>query len=447
MRIERLYAEKIGVFDELDITFPKKTVSDKAEIHILTGPNGSGKSTILYMLASFFGYQDGAFKRFRSIDSFCEIQAEGIIVRNQLSENEQKSKLEEKRMMYLIECAEHKKNISKVNYLRFVDSKNPIYSYYRHVQKYQVNNKLQENAFDFVVLSYSGSREVSSVQIAGINELVNNPFEDALTFQHSTKPQYIVQWIANTITKIALAKSKGDKKRAKVLESNLSKITQAVEEISGYEIEFELEDSPLNVVLKMHGEKIEFDVLPDGLKSIISWIADLLMRMDRIRWVDERDIFEREFILFLDEVDIHLHPSWQRKILPVVQKLFVNAQIFVSTHSPFVVASVDQAFIYKLEVENGVSRLIGSEEAKTGFSYQYILDEVFGIDEEFDVETEKQFKKFYSLKEALLAGDEAQEKEFLDSAKELAEKSIEVKDIVSREIRQLSRINHKDYAL
>lgn len=65
----------------------------------------------------------------------------------------------------------------------------------------------------------------------------------------------------------------------------------------------------------MGGKSIEFDVLPDGLKSIISWVADLLMRMDRIEWVDDRDVFEREFILLLDEVDIHLHPSWQRKIL------------------------------------------------------------------------------------------------------------------------------------
>ena len=62
-------------------------------------------------------------------------------------------------------------------------------------------------------------------------------------------------------------------------------------------------------------------------------------------------IIEKNLILFLDEIEVHLHPAWQRKVLPVVQKLFKNSQIFISTHSPFVVNSVDDAWVYKLEVE------------------------------------------------------------------------------------------------
>ncbi|MCK5522118.1 MAG: AAA family ATPase [Thiomargarita sp.] len=97
---------------------------------------------------------------------------------------------------------------------------------------------------------------------------------------------------------------------------------------------------------------LEFEVLPDGLKSIISWLSDLFMRMDRIPWLDDCRILERRFILFLDEIEIHLHPIWQRKILPVIQKLFPNAQIFVSSHSPFIVASVSDAYVYKFRLEN-----------------------------------------------------------------------------------------------
>jgi len=127
----------------------------------------------------------------------------------------------------------------------------------------------------------------------------------------------------------------------------LKKIEIAVYQITDLQIHFELEDDPLSVVLKLKDEKIDFSLLPDGLKSIISWIADLLMKMDRIQWEGEVEIFDRNFILFLDEIEVHLHPAWQRKILPVIKKLFKNAQIFISTHSPFVVGSVDGAWVYK----------------------------------------------------------------------------------------------------
>lgn len=67
------------------------------------------------------------------------------------------------------------------------------------------------------------------------------------------------------------------------------------------------------------------------------------MRLDRLPWKDQTPILDREITLFLDEIEVHLHPAWQRRILPVVQSLFSKAQVFVSTHSPFVIASADDA--------------------------------------------------------------------------------------------------------
>ncbi len=454
MRIERVYASQIGVFDAIDITFPSKEDSQKAELHIFTGSNGSGKSTLLYILASFFGFQEGAYKRYRSKDGFCEAVIGNEIVRVQpdaqlsINLNAQPINAVINPTVLLYSAGQpniHQDSITK-SFRYFRQTRNSI-EYYTRMSMFQSNNKMQNMKFDFAVFAYSGNRNVQSRQLSGIIELTNNPFENSLSFQNSTNPQLIVQWIANTITKVALAKAKNNMQRAEKLEGNIKKITDVIAQISGYEIEFELEDTPLNVVLKIGGKSIEFDVLPDGLKSIISWVADLLMRMDRIEWVDDRDIFEREFILLLDEVDIHLHPSWQRKILPVIQNLFVNAQIFVSTHSPFVVASVDSATIYKLEVNDGVSKLAGIEKAKAGFSYGYVLEEVFGVGETFDVETEKLFDEFYLLKEAILRGDVSNWDRFTELSSVLASKSIETKDIVARELRQLARLSGREFAV
>ncbi len=73
----------------------------------------------------------------------------------------------------------------------------------------------------------------------------------------------------------------------------------------------------MEVKIKINNDELEFDLLPDGLKSIISWIADFLILLDRVPWKDDMDILDRNLILFLDEIEVHLHPAWQRKILPV----------------------------------------------------------------------------------------------------------------------------------
>jgi predicted ATP-binding protein involved in virulence len=149
----------------------------------------------------------------------------------------------------------------------------------------------------------------------------------------------------------------------------------------------------------------------------------------------------------LDEIEIHLHPAWQRGILPVIQKLFKNAQIFIATHSPFVVASVSDAWVYQFAVTDGKSRLKNFEESKAGSSYTTVIDEIFGIDEFFDVETENDLQEFERLKQELLRGNKAVMPDLIAIGQQLSAKSVEVQDIIGREVRQLERITKQDIPL
>jgi predicted ATP-binding protein involved in virulence len=204
----------------------------------------------------------------------------------------------------------------------------------------------------------------------------------------------------------------------------------------------------LNLFLEIERKVLEFDVLPDGLKSMMSLLADIIRRLDKIVWLDDCHVLERHFLLFLDEIDIHLHPAWQRKILPVIQKIFPNAQIFVSTHLLFVVGSVSDAYVYSFKLEeNGVSILDKVEESKAGNSYSLILEEVFGVEEIFDEEIETQFHQFYQLRDQIMHGDEQQITPWLQLARILMEKGIEVADIVGMELRQMSRLLNKDLSV
>jgi hypothetical protein len=319
--------------------------------------------------------------------------------------------------------------------------------YKQTLQQFQPGNALWPHKFPFAVFAYSGQRTLRDTPLSAIQQIANSPFEAALSFDGSARPQVLLQWIANNRAQSALAKADGDSKAAQVFDQALSRITTLIHDICELDVEFRLERSPLAVTVRLNGETIHFDGLPDGLKSIISWVADLSLRLEAIPWQHERDVFSQPIILLLDEVDIHLHPKWQRRILPAIQTLLPNAQIFVSTHSPFVVGSVEDAWVYRLpEPGTCTSTSVEGEPSGAGKSYRLILEEVFGIEGEFDVETEALFTQFYRLRDSFLKAPHVKA-ELLATARSLAERSEEAALIIGHELRQVSRVTGQEVNL
>jgi predicted ATP-binding protein involved in virulence len=426
MRITRLELKNVGVFEHQVIDFQSKTDPDKAEIHILTGVNGSGKSTILYALASAFVVTPRFLqKRFRYSDTRSQVEITCSNLNNQ----------------FYVQKLGYKE---KDNF-DYVNDEKPLKLYRNATERHwQI---VQDQIFDFTSFAYSGTRTLSSVVVEAIKELDANPLSNVLNFQVPLDAKQLIQWIANTKAKIAFARQDNQLLVAERYQNSLQRIENAVTEIVGYPVEFVFSYEPLAVRVKLKEDELEFDLLPDGLKSIISWIADLLMRLDRLKWVDDRNVLDRNFILFLDEIEIHLHPAWQRRILPVIQKLFKNAQIFIATHSPFVVASVSDAWVYQFAVTDGKSQLKNIEESKAGSSYATVIDEIFGIDEFFDVETENDLQEFEHLKQELMRGNKSVMPDLIAVGQQLSAKSVEVQDIIGREVRQLERITKQDIPL
>lgn len=425
MRISQLELHNVGVFEYQVIEFQPKVDPDKAEIHILTGVNGSGKSTILYALASAFEPTLPLRRRFRFLDDRSKVHLIGSNSNGQTYDQ-------------IVGYKGHQN-------FQYLNDEQPfkVYRSFMHGDWPTV----QTHRFDFAVFAYSGSRSLNSFAINSIQELQTNPLTKTLDFQNPIDTQQFIEWVANVKAKVAFAHQDNKFERAQHYQVSIDRIEEAITEIVGESVEFGFSYEPLGVSIKVADRDLEFDLLPDGLKSIISWIADLLMRLDRLKWVDDRHVLDRNFILFLDEIEIHLHPAWQRRILPVVQKLFKNAQIFIATHSPFVVASVSDAWVYRFDVKDGQSQLASVEASKAGSSYVTVLDEVFGIDEFFDPETERDFDEFERLKQEVLKGNHSVIDELVAIAQRLSSKSIEVQDIVGRELRQLQRVTQQDLPL
>lgn len=93
--------------------------------------------------------------------------------------------------------------------------------------------------------------------------------------------------------------------------------------------------------------------LSDGYQTMLAWIADLLGHafLDRKGEVEPSDM---QGIVLLDEIDLHLHPTWQRRIVPMLKQIFPRLQFIVTTHSPLILAGFDREEIFRLKLEDGL---------------------------------------------------------------------------------------------
>lgn len=447
MKIRKLQLKNIGVFDDENIEFQPCPAKDKAEIHIFTGQNGSGKTTILQALVSRFDFYiksnlavienchplpNKFHKRFRkdgSVLVISDFSSNGdIFVKTRLDWSEN--------LPYPLGWQEEQ---MPSDYWVSSLSKSKPYD--------------NEMSFRFIPFAVSGYRRIESKRIEAIKESNNfNPLFQALEFvkdYEGDNQLSINQLIANNISKSAIERGRNEEK-SKKFANVIKSIEQAISEITDWKVEFDLETEPTNLITRVNGEDLDFDVLPDGLRSLISWIADLLGRVDLLKWQDDLPIFEKKLILFLDEIEVHLHPAWQKKVLPVVQKLFKNAQIFVSTHSPFVVNSVDDAWVYKLELENGKAKVDEPIRTENSNSVTQVLREIFDIYGLFGKDVQDKIDNLEKLRNKILSNGSSKkdEQQFLKIAKELYEEpSDQVKNIVKGELQQLSEIKGKNFSI
>lgn len=115
-------------------------------------------------------------------------------------------------------------------------------------------------------------------------------------------------------------------------------------------------------------EPYRLQQLSSGFSSILSVYADLLTKVE-LRSIAPDEI---DGVVFIDEIDAHLHVSLQRKIFSFLDKAFPRVQFIVTTHSPFVVSSVDDAVIYDL------SRLEHVDDLSM-YSYESVLEGLFNV--------------------------------------------------------------------
>jgi predicted ATP-binding protein involved in virulence len=97
--------------------------------------------------------------------------------------------------------------------------------------------------------------------------------------------------------------------------------------------------------------KIRLRDLGYGYQTMMAWVLDLVRRMVE-RYPESENPLAEPAIVLVDEIDLHLHPEWQRKIIGHLSKYFPNTQFIVTAHSPLIVQSAENVNLVLLRKEN-----------------------------------------------------------------------------------------------
>ena len=137
---------------------------------------------------------------------------------------------------------------------------------------------------------------------------------------------------------------------------DLSAVRDAITSMVGTISDPHVEMKPMRFVVSQRvGERTEersLSELSGGCRAVLALAGDLARRMAQGN-PHLANPLHSEAVILVDEVDLHLHPSWQQRILRDMTRTFPNAQFIVSTHSPQVLTTVKPEQIVELHRENG----------------------------------------------------------------------------------------------
>ena len=151
----------------------------------------------------------------------------------------------------------------------------------------------------------------------------------------------------------------------------------------------------IRLLIDKDGKPIDFKQLSHGEKNLFTLIGDIAIRLSLLNPGLE-DPFQGEGIVLIDEIDLHLHPKWQRMIMGSLQTLFPNIQFIVTTHSPLIINDTQNANV--LFIDNGVVTPLSK-------TFGMNIDEIYLRLMDTPIQNEELQAEFDSLLDAIQKGD------------------------------------------
>ena len=158
-------------------------------------------------------------------------------------------------------------------------------------------------------------------------------------------------------------------------DESLDTIRECLTEVFPGYSNLRIEDRPTRFVIEKNEQDINFDRLSDGEKCYIALVLDIARRLS-MQNDGQREMLEGEQVILIDELDLHLHPSWQLQVIGNLEHKFPNCQFFVSSHSSLVLSGLGENDKLVVLRDGGQLEL---SDIPYGDNGDYILKRFFGL--------------------------------------------------------------------
>ena len=232
------------------------------------------------------------------------------------------------------------------------------------------------------------------------------------TLSGRTSFEELVEWFYEKENEeLREQKARGDfHYRQKDLSAVRDAISSMLADVSHPHIELNPRRFVVSRTTKLEDEKLDLAQLSGGYRAVLALTADLAWRMTRGNpHLDEP--LQSEAIVLIDEIELHLHPSWQQRILNDLMRTFPNTQFVVTTHSPQVLTTVEPKHVVELCRDDDGRIAAGSTVAATfGAEAGDVMVSVMGVSER----PENRFTEALDRYRRLVAEGEGESPEGLD---------------------------------
>ena len=273
-------------------------------------------------------------------------------------------------------------------------------AYRENLEKAQIENSRVENSDMPMGAFYSTDRIVSGLSKVPDDPKVRFPRFAALKEALAARTDFgsLLTWFY--FKEVEELKVQRERRDFDYQSKDVAAVRQAIASMLPEVSDPRTESSPLRFVVsrKLEGgvEKLSLDQLSGGYRIVLALAADLARRMVQGNpHLD--DPLESEAVVLIDEVELHLHPKWQQRILDDLQRTFPNAQFIVSTHSPQVLTTVEPQRIVELAREG--DRIVAGAPAGATYGAEAgdVLSVVMGVKERPENEFTKALDQYRRL--------------------------------------------------
>lgn len=406
MKIKNIKLKNFRCFEELVIELNERC-------NVIVGVNGAGKSTILDALAISIGTYFAKIPTAYSLP----IQKEDVLRKSYLTGSIISTEYQFP-VVISTEGIANGKFIEWSRELNGLKNKTTVKNASNlievgHIQQQNIQNGVTDTTLP--IFAYYGTgrlykkknNRITKLDIKKSSRL--DGYTDALSL--GTNEKQLLRWFEDmTLIKIQEDREIPELKTVKTAIEKCFEIGN--KDVTDVSINYSVKSKDIEVSYRKNNEieKLPLHMFSDGIRITLTMVADIATRMAKLNPQLLDNVLETPGVILIDEIDMHLHPSWQSRIITSLLETFTNIQIITTTHSPIVISNIESEYLRILK---------NNEIMNPSTNYNRELDDIVNNIMETDYRPEEVRNLINQINQNIDNGEFDEAKKLLDNLKDI----------------------------